>query len=77
MLIHFGGRSYGRCPLKCEAYTKSNQPRPVRPGGLFHARMPRKSRKTYTRSLDGCLMVEVSPGRYVEESIAERLGLLR
>lgn len=39
--------------------------------------MPRKSRKTYTRSLDGALMVEIAPGMYVESLIAERLGLLR
>lgn len=44
--------------------------------GLFHASMPRKSRKTYTRD-DGCLMVEIRPNLYVEESMAERLGLLR
>jgi hypothetical protein len=35
-----------------------------------------KSRKTYTRD-DGCLMVEIRPSVYVEESMAERLGLLR
>jgi hypothetical protein len=34
-------------------------------------------RKTYTGDDDGCLMVEVSPNLYVEESIAERLRLLR
>jgi hypothetical protein len=34
------------------------------------------SRSTYIRD-DGCLMVEISPNVYVEESIAERLGLLR
>jgi len=35
------------------------------------------SRKTYIRSDDGAVMVEISPNLYVEESIAERLGLLR
>lgn len=35
--------------------------------------MPRKS---YTRD-DGCLMVEIADNIFVEESIAERLGLLR
>lgn len=39
--------------------------------------MPRTSRKTYTRSLDGSLMVEVAPNMYVEEATAERLGFLR
>ena len=33
-------------------------------------------RKTYIRD-DGVLMIEVRPNLYVEESIAERLGLLR
>lgn len=33
-------------------------------------------RKTYIRD-DGTVMVEISPGIYVEESMAERLGLLR
>jgi hypothetical protein len=37
--------------------------------------MPSK-RKSYTRD-DGALMVEIRPHLYVEESIAERLGLLR
>jgi len=32
--------------------------------------------KSYIRD-DGCLMIEISPNLYVEESIAERLGLLR
>jgi len=34
------------------------------------------SRKSYIRD-DGCLLVEISPNLYVEESIAERLGLMR
>jgi hypothetical protein len=38
--------------------------------------MPATKRKTYARD-DGCLMVEVSPNLFVEESIAEWLGLLR
>jgi hypothetical protein len=33
-------------------------------------------RKTYTRD-EGVIMVEISPNLFVEESIAERLGLLR
>jgi hypothetical protein len=33
-------------------------------------------RKTYTRD-DGVIMVEISSNLFVEESIAERLGLLR
>jgi hypothetical protein len=37
--------------------------------------MPSK-RKTYTRD-DGAVMVEIRPHQYVEESMAERLGLLR
>lgn len=37
--------------------------------------MPAK-RKTYTRD-DGVVMVEISPNLFVEESIAERLGLSR
>jgi hypothetical protein len=37
--------------------------------------MPSKKPKTYIRD-DGCLMIEISPNLYVEESIAERLGLL-
>jgi hypothetical protein len=37
--------------------------------------MPFKG-KSYTRD-DGCLMVEISTNDFVEESIAERLGLLR
>jgi hypothetical protein len=38
--------------------------------------MPSTNRKSYIRD-DGCLMVEISPNLFVEESIAERLGLLR
>jgi hypothetical protein len=33
-------------------------------------------RKTYTRH-DCVIMVEISPNLFVEESLAERLGLLR
>jgi hypothetical protein len=33
-------------------------------------------RKTYVRD-DGVVMIEISPNLYVEESLAERLGLLR
>jgi hypothetical protein len=33
--------------------------------------------KTYIRSDDGASMVEIAPGQYVEEYLAERLGLLR
>lgn len=36
-----------------------------------------KSRKTYMRSDDGATMVEITDGVFVEEDIAERLGLLR
>jgi hypothetical protein len=32
-------------------------------------------RKTYARDDDGCLMVEISLNLFVEESIAERLGV--
>jgi hypothetical protein len=35
-----------------------------------------KSRKSYTRD-DGTVMVEIRTHEYVEESIAERMGLLR
>jgi hypothetical protein len=38
--------------------------------------MPSTKRKTYTRD-DGVIMVEISPNTFVEESLAERLGLLR
>jgi len=34
-------------------------------------------RKTYIRSLDDTVMVEVSPGIYVQMAIAERNGWLR
>ena len=43
--------------------------------GLFRARMP--SRKSYIRSDDGAVMVEISPCIYVERQWAERQGLLR
>jgi hypothetical protein len=33
-------------------------------------------RKSYTRD-DGVAMVEIRPHEYVEESLAERLGLIR
>jgi hypothetical protein len=36
-----------------------------------------KSRKTYTRDDDGCLMVEIRPNVYVEQEWAEKQGLLR
>ena len=45
-------------------------------GGFFASLSMAKSRKSYTRD-DGCLMIEISPNLYVEEGIAERLGLLR
>jgi hypothetical protein len=35
-----------------------------------------QSRKTYRRD-DGAIMIQIAPGMYVEESMAERLGLLR
>jgi hypothetical protein len=38
--------------------------------------LKRQSRKSYTRD-DGCLMIEISPNVYVEESLAERFGLIR
>jgi hypothetical protein len=38
--------------------------------------MPSTKRKTYTRD-DGVVMVEIRPHEYVEESLAEKLGLLR
>jgi len=39
--------------------------------------MPKtRFRKRHIRD-DGCLMVEIRPNLYVEESMAERLGLLR
>ncbi len=44
--------------------------------GLFRVQMPSKQHKTYIRD-DGVVMVEIRPHEYVEESLAERLGLLR
>jgi hypothetical protein len=39
--------------------------------------MPRRqSRKSYTRD-DGCLMIEISPNVYVEESLAQGFELIR
>jgi hypothetical protein len=38
--------------------------------------MPSTKRKTDTRD-DGVITVEISPNPFVEESLAERLGLLR
>jgi len=38
--------------------------------------MPSAKPKSYTRD-DGVRMVEIRPNEYVEESLAERLGLLR
>lgn len=34
-------------------------------------------RKTYIRPDDDAVMIEIRPHVYVEESLAERLGLLR
>ncbi|HZH10576.1 MAG TPA: hypothetical protein VEZ24_09405 [Microvirga sp.] len=39
--------------------------------------MSTKPRNTYIRSDDGATMVEIAPHQYVEESVAERLGLFR
>jgi hypothetical protein len=39
--------------------------------------MPLTKRKTYTRQAEGAVTIEISTNVYVEESIAERLGLLR
>jgi hypothetical protein len=35
------------------------------------------SHRTYTRSDDRAIMVDVAPSQYVEEALTERLGLLR
>jgi hypothetical protein len=59
--------------FSCPKKTSPASPR-CAPCEVTHASMPK--RKTYTRD-DGCLMIEISPNLYVEESIAERLGLLR
>jgi hypothetical protein len=39
--------------------------------------MPSKFRRTYTREDEGATMIEITPDMYVEEDVAERLGLLR
>jgi hypothetical protein len=44
--------------------------------GLFSCLALMSSRKSYLRD-DGCLMIEISENVFVEESLAERLGLLR
>ena len=44
--------------------------------GLFFESPMSSKRKSYIRD-DGVVMVEIRPHVYVEESIAERLGLLR